>query len=168
MLGPKGRENMTSLAMARALEGVQDGEVRPALKYIQKNERALRTLLGREEYIQLVGVGKIADELSEYVTSKRADKWKGVFDWGHSLGPALVFYKIAEGHFAMATRIALALPAYHLAMNIAHNIHSVPLIKPMVKAAAGMKPGSPELDSMISRIERRMRALTAVGARMEQ
>ncbi len=164
MLGVKGRARMTELAMARALQGVQDGESKPALKYIQKHDEILRKLLGRDEYTQLVGLGKVADEVSEWMQSKRADKWKNVFDWSHSLGPAFIFYKLAEGHFAMAARIALALPAYHLATNLVHRVHALPVIRPLVRSAAGMRPGSKELDDLIGSIERRVRGAVAVGA----
>ncbi len=166
MLGKKGRENMVQLTAARALEKVQDGAVKPAYKYIKEHEEVLRQMLGRDEFAQLMGVGKIADEIADRFVKKKGESiMKGVWDYSHSFAPVFAFYRAFEGHYKEAAVLLLALPAFHLASHVAREIHTVPIVKPLVRRAAGMKPGSKELDDLIKVIERRVRITTAVAAR---
>lgn len=159
VLGPRGRENMKMIAAARALDKVQDGEAGRAYAYIRERGDTLRELLGRDEYTQLVGMGKVADDVTKRFMAGEGDSRRRVFDWSHSFGPALSFYALFQGHYLKAAGIAAALPAYHFAMNVLDRIHTTPLMRPMIARAATMRPGSKELSEFVDQMERRMRRL---------
>lgn len=159
-LGPGGRDNMKMIAAARALDKVQDGEIGQAYKYIQQRQDVLRELLGRDEYTQLVGMGKVADDVVRRFTAGEGESRRRVFDWSHSFGPALSFYALFQGQYLKAAGIAAALPAYHFAMNVLEKIHTTPLMRPMIARAASMRPGSPELSTFVDQMERRLRRAT--------
>lgn len=159
-LGPRGRDNMKMIAASRALDKVQDGEIGQAYKYIQQRQDVLRELLGRDEYTQLVGMGKVADDVVKRFTAGDGESRRRVFDWSHSFGPALSFYALFQGHYLKAAGIAAALPAYHFAMNVLDKIHTTPLMRPMIARAAQMRPGSKELSDFVDQMERRLRRAT--------
>jgi hypothetical protein len=169
-LGPRGRDNVVQIMAARALEKVQDGNVKPAYEYVQQHSEVLQELLGRDAYTELVGYAKIGDEIAEQFKRQGSKQkaWTPVLDWSHSFGPALVFYKLFEGHFKQAAMIGLALPAYHFARNVISVTHQIPIVKPLVRSAARMKPGSDELNNLIATIERRVRVTTAAATRATQ
>lgn len=155
-LGPKARDNLKMVAASRALErGLEDKQIGSAYKYIQEHQSSLRELLGRDEYTNLVGMGKVADELAGKVKSKD----RRVLDWSsHGFGVVFSMYALAEGHPGRAAAMLAVPPVYHLTMNMLQKIHVASAVAPLVKRAASLKPGSAELEELVGAIERRVMA----------
>lgn len=163
VLGPKGRDNTKMIAVNEALEA-GGGKAGATLEYIQERSEMFRTLLGRDEYTQLVGMGKIAETLT---TQFKANPRK-ILDWTtHGMGLGFAMYALLEGHYGRALAGLAAPPLYHAVLNTLQRIHGLNVYTPVVRRAASLRPGSPEMTELLSALERRVRAATVVPARAE-
>lgn len=165
VLGPKARSDLKMVAASRAIEAGTEGRqaTASAFRYVQEHQDALWELLGRDEYINLVGMGKIADSMIHKI--RTGDK-KAIFDYSHSMGPAFAFYQLIEHHSVPKFVGTLAaLPVYHLVLNMLNKVHVGASMTPLVKRAATLKPGSAELAELVGAIERRVIAASVPAER---
>jgi hypothetical protein len=178
VLGPRGKEQVTQVVMTEALQrmegkGAEKGTL-AAVKYIQDHQNVLREVFGRDEYTDLIGRAKIAETIAPH----NAGEIQRVFEWGHSIGPALGMYQLMHAgraaltggavatHLLEASVMFGAVPLAHILTRITQSIHAVPIVRPLVKRAAGLTPGSPEMQSLVQQIERRVRAATTSMTRV--
>lgn len=181
-LGPEARRDMAGLAAADAILLSEQG----ARTYVKNHQDVLIELLGKQEYQQLRGLATIAEHITSfkpYVAPKDAktpaqSRKEFVADilqhGGSSIGGWMGFYQLGRAaigagdraeHLKQAGLYFFGVPAVHLAFGIVSRIHQVPLVRPLVRRAATMEPGSKELDDYLFAIERRVRQYNAVGQR---
>lgn len=169
VLGPQGKDNLKMMVAARALEMVDDPKnVSGAVKYIRDHEPVLRELLGRDEYTQLLGLGKIAQSVMKQAFTAEGEARRSFNPWARSLAPMLATYNLFQGQFLHAAGTMAALPAYHAAMRVLNNIHQGRAATPLIRKAASMDPESKEFVDFMRVIERKVRAGTAAAANVTQ
>lgn len=174
VLGPEARRDMAGMAAADAILLSERG----ARKYVQDHSEVLRELLGKQEYEQLRGLATIAEHVQKFrpykapTDSKTSREERNEFvasllqNTGQRVGGWLGFYQLGRGilgtkdrteAFKEAGLYFFGVPAVHLAFGIVSNIHKVPIVRPLVRKAANMEPGSKELDDYLFAIERKVR-----------
>lgn len=164
VLGPGAKDNMKMMMTARALEKIDSPQnVSAAVKYIKDHEPVLRELLGRDEYTQLLGLGKIAQSVMKTALTEMGEAKRSYNPWSRSLAPILATYNLFQGQFLQAAGTMAALPAYHAAMRVLSNVHQGRAATPLIRRAAGMDPDSQAFNDLMRVIERRTQASIVVG-----
>lgn len=176
VLGPEARKDMAAMAASEMILLSEKG----ARKFVNERRDVLTTLLGKDEYRQLQGLASIAEHIQKfkpYVAPKMGafGEAPGAQNFvsnilqggsGTRIGKWMAFYEVGKAVFGVGDRsqhlkeAALYFfgpPLAHLAYNITSTMHKIRALRPLVKRAATMEPGSKELDDYLVRIERRIR-----------
>ncbi len=180
VLGPKARSDLASMAASEAILLSDKG----ARQFVNSRREVLTTLLGPDEYRQLQGMAAIAEHIQNFkpfVAPKAGEAPKDSFvsnllrtDSLTSLGKGFGFYALGRaimgsgnvvGHLKDAALYFGGPPLANLAFNVVTNLHKIPALRPLVKGAAGLEPGSPQLDKYLLQLDRRMRGRSTATIR---
>jgi len=177
VLGPQSRHDLAGMAAAEMTLLSKNA----ARKFVNEHQAVLTELLGRDEYQQLRGLATIAEHIEQFKPytlprergsqapatsfvsrlleggdSNRIGKWMAFYQMGHAvlgLGNTAQHLKEA-GLYFFGPSLA------HLAYNVVTRLHEMPVLRPLVRQAATMEPGSPRLDNYLLQIERRIRGVS--------
>jgi hypothetical protein len=179
VMGPRAQEEMKSVVEWQMLHTLTDdmkGKTPDATatkrftKYIRDRKDGLIAMLGRTRVTELEGEANIAQRLAETSASRHGR----LMVWGtRSFLPFIGGERLVEHTLrgeplkgAMQAVGLIAAPfAVHAAMNLFHALREVPYVMPLVRSAARLRPGSPELDKAIRQIELRAIGKTATAVR---
>jgi Transglycosylase SLT domain len=163
-LGPEARPEMARIAEWEMLQAVGKTKLTnglPAIsKYIKDREGTLRELLGRDRLEQLKGEANIAQQVMSHSLQQHRRLWQ----WGTRsallvIGGEEVIEGLTQGSPArMARGVGLiATPfAVHATFKILGKLTALPYMLPILRKAARLRPGSPELDRAVRQIEMRL------------
>lgn len=182
VLGPSARHDMAAMAASEMLLLSKEG----ARKFVNSRAAVLTELLGRDEYRQLQGLATIAEHIERYKPytlpkergstapaqsfvsrlleggdSHRIGKWMAFYQMGH----AVLGLGNRAQHLKEAALYFFGPSMAHLAYNTVTRLHELPVLRPLVKQAATMEPGSKALDNYLLQIERRIRGISSATLR---
>ncbi len=181
VLGPKSKSDIASMAASEAIL-LSD---KPAREWVKSRKEVLTTLLGASEYAQLEGLAAIAEHIQAYKpfvapkpgATEPANNFVDNLLKGNSvstLGRAAGFYQLGravlgignvQAHLRDAALYFFGPPLANLAFNVVTNLHKIPALRPLVKGAGHLEPGSPQLDKYLLQLERRMRGRVSTTVR---
>lgn len=157
-----------------------------ARRYVASHSDVLRELLGRGEFEQLRGLAHIADHVKGYkpfvAPKKPGDKdadnqrfMDGLMSGGaNRVGFWFGFYQLGRAvwdvgdraqHLKEAALYFGGPPLVNLTFGLIKRIHDVPFVRPLVRKAGTMEPGSKELDDYLLAIERQIQKNTLPAQR---
>ncbi len=180
VLGPKSKGDLASMAASEAILLSEKG----AREFVSARKEVLTTLLGPDEYAQLRGMAAIAEHIQSYkpyVAPKESAQPSNNFvssllktDSLTSLGKGFGFYALGRAilgvgdvttHLKDAALYFGGPPLANLAYNVVTNLHKIPALRPLVKGAAHLEPGSSQLDKYLLQVERRIRGVSTTTVR---
>ena len=175
VLGPNAQHDLAGMAASEMILLSKEG----ARKFVREHEAVLTELMGQNEYAQLKGLAAIAEHIEKYKPyalprakgtaappassfvsrlleggdSNRIGKWMAFYQMGH----AVLGLGNPAQHLKEAALYFFGPSMAHLAYNTVTRLHEMPVLRPLVRRAASMEPGSRELDNYLTQIERRIR-----------
>lgn len=167
VLGARGRQQARQAILHDMMDHAitsLDGKVDPNViaRYVHANRIGLQTILGRDEFAQLEGNARLAQEMVAEVKHGGLAGFIGHHGWYKSLAAL----KLAEGEVHQAVRmggIALGLELLRAGVS---RIAQTPRLFGVMARMAHVKPGSPEMKRLIGSVDAAMTAQTRMLSRI--
>ena len=129
--------------------------------YITKHRAGLRELFGKDGFAVLEGQAKIAQRIA--ALPKVVQHGGRIFGWSGFLG-IIGLEHAFRGHVIEGATLAASGFFAHSVYNFLSYVHKAPELRPLLRRAAKLSPGSRELDELISQTMMRVQARwTATG-----
>jgi Transglycosylase SLT domain len=163
-MGESAKPEMVRIAEWEMLNAAKKGTTKSGLavigKYISDREDTLRAMLGRDRVEQLKGEANIAQEVMSSTFQKHRLWWKyGTSSILPMIGGEHIMMGAWQGDpkkMAYGVGLVAAPFAVHGAFKVFGQLRALPYMLPMVRKAAKLRPGSPELDRLVRQIEFRL------------